>query len=309
MGAQALSGIAKDLTKMSSKSAVKLLAPSGTDDGERGLFKWVSILTGSKNTLKGVGFFLGGVLLSLLGFENTLYAMAIFLGVLLLAVAIGIREEIGRSKAKVKFSQIFSKSREINLLSIARFFLFASRDIWFVVALPVFLSSLGWSFEKVGAFMAAWVIGYGLVQAMVPTIAKSSRKTSAVLALSLTRFWGVALFLVTLGIGIAVFYDFHVLPSVLGGLALFGVVFAINSSLHSFLILSFSDSDKVSLNVGFYYMANALGRLIGTLLSGLGFIWKGLPGCLWISAGFVLVASILIFFLKVPQPQRDGLSR
>lgn len=297
MVAQALSGVAKDLTKMSSKSAVKLLSPD--DDNERGLFKWVAILTGSKNTLKGVGFFLGGVLLATLGFDNSLYAMAIFLGVALLVVAFGLREDMGRSKTPVKFKQVFSKNREINLLSTARFFLFASRDIWFVVALPVFLKdTLNWSFERVGAFMAAWVIGYGIVQALVPSVAKSSRQTGAGLAISLTRIWGIVLFLVTAGIGVAVLYDFYLMWSILGGLALFGIVFAINSSLHSFLILSFSDSDKVALNVGFYYMANALGRLVGTLLSGLAFIWKGLPGCLWTSAGFVLAAVVFIFFLR-----------
>lgn len=303
MVAQALSGVAKDLTKMSSKSAVKLLSPD--DDNERGLFKWVAILTGSKNTLKGVGFFLGGVLLATLGFDNSLYAMAIFLGVVLLAVAFGLREDMGRSKSPVKFKQVFSKNREINLLSTARFFLFASRDIWFVVALPVFLKdTLNWSFERVGAFMAAWVIGYGIVQALVPSVAKSSRQTGAGLAISLTRIWGIILFLITAGIGVAVLYDFYLMWSILGGLALFGIVFAINSSLHSFLILSFSDSDKVALNVGFYYMANALGRLVGTLLSGLAFIWKGLPGCLWTSAGFVLAAVVFIFLLR---PSSTGL--
>ncbi|MDF1811698.1 MAG: organoarsenical effux MFS transporter ArsJ [Verrucomicrobiales bacterium] len=308
MGAQALSGIAKDLTKMSSKSAVKLLAPATESGSERGLFKWVSILTGSKNTLKGVGFFLGGILLTRLGFENSLYAMAIFLGVILIASLIGLREEMGRSKTKVKFSGIFSKNREINILSIARFFLFAARDIWFVVALPVFLSELGWGFDKIGAFMAAWVIGYGIVQAMVPAFARSKRQTEAGLAIVLSRIWGTLLFVVTAGIGIAVLYNYHLMFSILGGLAIFGVIFAINSSLHSFLILSFSDSDKVALNVGFYYMANALGRLAGTLLSGLTFIWKGLPGCLWTSAGFLFVAAFLTFFLKSSRENSDSTS-
>jgi MFS family permease len=299
MVAQALSGVAKDLTKMSSKSAVKLLAPRSPDGNEHGLFKWVAILTGSKNTLKGVGFFLGGLLLTRFGFAPALHAMAGFLILVLLGVLLGLRQEMGKSKARIRFTQLFSKSRAINLLSAARFFLFASRDIWFVVALPVFLSeSLGWSFTGVGAFMAAWVIGYGAVQALVPAVAGSRHGTGPELAISLSRRWGLLLFVVTTGIAAAVHLDFYANWTVLAGLALFGVVFAINSSLHSFLILSFSDSDKVALNVGFYYMANALGRLVGTLISGIAFLWKGLPGCLWTSAGFVLAAALLSLLLK-----------
>ena len=82
MGAQALSGIAKDLTKMSSKSAIKVLLP---EDADSALFKWVAVLTGSKNALKGAGFFLGGVLLSWLGFKGSLIAMALGLAVILAA--------------------------------------------------------------------------------------------------------------------------------------------------------------------------------------------------------------------------------
>ena len=301
MAAQALSGVAKDLTKMSSKSAVKLLAPGSADGSEHGLFKWVAVLTGSKNTLKGVGFFLGGWLLARFGFAPSLYGMAGFLVLVLLTVLLTLRHEMGKSKTRVSFTQLFSKSRAINLLSAARFFLFASRDIWFVVALPVFLSeTLGWSFTGVGAFMAAWVIGYGIVQGLVPAMIGSKNRAGPGAAIALSRTWGMLLFVVTAAIAAAVYLDFHTPWAVVGGLALFGVVFAINSSLHSFLILSFSDSDKVALNVGFYYMANALGRLVGTLLSGIAFLWQGLPGCLWMSAGFVLTAALLSFLLQVP---------
>lgn len=302
MGAQALSGVAKDLTKMSSKSAVKLLAPEG-ENHEQGLFKWVAILTGSKNTLKGVGFFIGGLLLSTIGFNYSLYAMAGFLGVILLLVAVGLRTDMGRTKVKPKFTQLFSKNQAINRLSIARFFLFASRDIWFVVALPVFLAeTLNWSFDKVGGFMAAWVIGYGIVQAIVPSFSKSKTRQGAALGIYLSRIWGLLLFVVTAGIGLAVALDFHIIWAVVGGLGLFGVVFAINSSLHSFLILAFSDTEKIALNVGFYYMANAVGRLVGTLLSGLTYyLYKDLSVCLWVSAAFVLAAATLTFTLKVEQ--------
>lgn len=297
MCTQALSGIAKDLTKMSSKSAVKLLAPDSRADGERSLFKWVAILTGSKNTLKGVGFFIGSLLLITLGFANALYAMAGFLLLTLIIVLLGLKQDIGKTKSKVKLTQLFSKTREINYLSIARFFLFASRDIWFVVALPIFLAEkMQWGFDKVGAFMAAWVIGYGIVQALVPAMASAKQKSGSKIAISLSQVWGIVLFAITTLIGVAVFYDMRI--AVLIGLGLFGIVFAINSSLHSFLILSFSDSDKIALNVGFYYMANALGRLVGTLMSGLVYLWAGLAACLWTSAAFVLAAALLTFFLK-----------
>ena len=289
MGAQALSGIAKDLTKMSSKSAVKLLVPVGEGDPAAGrvLFKWVAILTGSKNALKGAGFLAGGVLLGWLGFAPALWVMAGGLFLLLLGGFIGLRQDLGRSKKKVKFNQLFSKSREINVLSLARFFLFGSRDIWFVVGLPVFLKeTLEWSFAAVGAFMAAWVIGYGVIQAGAPGLLKDGGARAA-------SRWGAVLALVTVALALAVQLEFQVVAVVLGGLAVFGVVFALNSAVHSYLILAYTDSDKVALNVGFYYMANAGGRLVGTLLSGLVYLGAGLPGCLWVSAGFVLVAVIL----------------
>lgn len=284
MASQALSGIAKDLTKMSSKSAVKLLV----NDAEGALFKWVAILTGSKNALKGVGFLLGGLLLTWLGFVHSLWLMAACLGLVLLAALLFLRQDMGKSKKKVKFTQLFSKSREINWLSSARFFLFASRDAWFVVALPVFLkSSLGWSFNEVGSFMAAWVIGYGIIQASAPKLIKHERPgRSAIL-------WVGLLTLVTASLAAAVMNDFHPVASIFVGLALFGIVFAINSALHSYLILAFTCNDQVALNVGFYYMANAWGRLVGTLLSGLMFLAGGLSACLWTSSIMLLAALLL----------------
>ncbi|MFT4546288.1 MAG: MFS family permease [Verrucomicrobiales bacterium] len=283
MAAQALSGIAKDLTKMSSKSAVKLLVSD--DDGGR-LFKWVAVLTGSKNALKGAGFLIGGVLLGWLGFVHSLWAMAAGLALVLIAGLIWLKGDIGKSKYKTKFSQLFSKSPPINALSAARFFLFASRDIWFVVALPVFLkATLGWSFAGVGGFMAAWVIGYGIVQACAPSFVTGSARSAL--------GWGGLLAIVMGAIAAAVQFEFHPTIAVLGGLGVFGIVFAVNSAVHSYLILAYTDEDQVALNVGFYYMANACGRLVGTLLSGLIYVASGLTGCLWTSAGFAVAAALL----------------
>ena len=293
MAAQALSGVAKDLTKMSSKSAVKLLIPAleSREAENRALFKWVAVLTGSKNALKGVGFLLGGVLLGWVGFQWTLWMMAGALFVVLLSGILTMRQDLGRSKAKVKFKQLFSKSREVNYLSFARFFLFGSRDIWFVVGLPVFLKeTLNWSFAAVGSFMAAWVIGYGLIQAGAPALLRHGGAGSAL------RWVGI-LAAVTGFLALGVELEFHLGIVVLAGLALFGMVFAVNSAIHSYLILAYTDSDDVALNVGFYYMANAGGRLIGTLLSGVVYLFHGLSGCLWVSTGFVAVATALTALL------------
>jgi MFS family permease len=299
MASQALSGVAKDLTKMSSKSAVKLLVSE--EDGA--LFKWVAILTGSKNALKGVGFLLGGVLLTWLGFVHSLWLMAGALAIILIAALVFLSQDMGKSKRKVKFTQLFSKSREINWLSAARFFLFASRDVWFVVALPVFLkSNLDWSFNQVGSFMAAWVIGYGMVQACAPKFIKSHHPRGSALR------WVALLTLTATVLATAVQLDFHPVASLLTGLAVFGVIFAVNSAVHSYLILSFTSNDEVALNVGFYYMANAWGRLIGTLLSGVMFLVGGLPACLWTSATLLFAACLFTLPLR-PNDVDDALVR
>ncbi len=302
MAAQALSGVAKDLTKMSSKSAVKLLVPEGGAAGhsERQLFKWVAILTGSKNALKGAGFLLGGVLLGSIGFAPSLWAMAGGLFLILLSGLICLRQDLGRSKKKVRFTQLFSKSREINLLSAARFFLFASRDIWFVVGLPVFLKEvLGWSFASVGGFLALWVIAYGFVQASAPGFVRRGGAEGGAHA---ALVWGTLLVLVTATIALAVQLDYYPTIAILCGLGVFGIVFAVNSAVHSYLILAYTNADQVALNVGFYYMANACGRLVGTLLSGLLYVMAGLPGCLWGSTAFVLGAAILTIALPRRAP-------
>lgn len=295
MAAQALSGIAKDLTKMSSKSSIKLLVP---DDAQSVLFKWVALLTGSKNALKGAGFFLGGLLLTQLGFAASLWAMAGGLLIVLTVCVVSLPAEMGKAKGGKSFQGLFAKSREINVLSAARFFLFGSRDVWFVVGVPVFLAGLGWSFAKVGAFLAAWVIGYGVIQSIAPALIRAWTAGNAPQARSAQV---LAFLLAATMAGIVVVLGVAPSPAlvILVGLAIFGVVFAINSSVHSYLILAFSDGDKVALNVGFYYMANAGGRLVGTLLSGLVYQQAGLAACLWTSAGFAWVAGMLS--LAIPE--------
>ena len=298
MAAQALSGIAKDLTKMSSKSAVKTVAV----DGDGALFRMVALLTGSKNALKGVGFFLGAALLSWIGYDAALWSMAGSLAVTVIVLLIFLNEDIGKSKKKPPLRSILSKSESINRLSAARFFLFGSRDIWFVVALPVFLADdLGWSNQGVGGFLAVWVIGYGVVQSFAPRIL--GRGEAEVDEIKAAQQWALILGGVTALIALSVGLDVGTTTAVVGGLIVFGVVFAMNSSLHSYLILAYSDDDDVALDVGFYYSANAAGRLVGTLLSGMLYLWGGLDLALWGSASFVALTWLLTLRLP-PLPMK-----
>jgi predicted MFS family arabinose efflux permease len=288
MFAQALSGIAKDLTKMSSKSAVKLVVP---EDAPAALFKWVAILTGSKNALKGVGFFLGCLLLSVIGFRAALLVLAAMILVALIVVLTMMHGELGRPNAKAKFRQMFSNNRAVNVLAGARIFLFAARDVWFVVGLPVFLrTEQGWTFWQVGIFLAVWVIGYGAVQASAPRYVRNpDGRTATWLALVL------AVFPAAIAVALSTSLDPSVVVVV--GLIGFGLVFALNSAVHSYLILAYSEGDRVAMNVGFYYMANAGGRLTGTVLSGALYQWQGLEACLWASVVFVLAAGGLSVLL------------
>ncbi|WLG92639.1 organoarsenical effux MFS transporter ArsJ [Pseudomonas cucumis] len=289
MGAQALSGIAKDLNKMSAKSSIKLLVP----DGQQGkLYQWIAILTGSKNALKGVGFFLGGALLALIGFKGALLAMAGVLALIWVSSLILLKKDLGKAKAKPRFRDILSKSRAINILSAARMFLFGARDVWFVVALPVYLSSVfGWDFWKVGGFLAAWVIGYGIVQSFAPRI--TGKKRGHVPDGRAAFLWALALAGLPAAIALGLNSGLSQQGVLLGGLMVFGALFAVNSSLHSYLIVSYAKEDGVSLDVGFYYMSNAMGRLIGTVLSGWVYQAFGLGACLWISSAFVIFAALI----------------
>lgn len=289
MIAQALSGIAKDLNKMSAKSSIKLLVPSDAN-GQQTLYQWVAKLTGSKNALKGVGFFLGSILLSTLGFTLAIAAMAAALAIVWLFSIFALKQDLGKAKNKPKFTDIFSTSRAVNYLAAARLFLFAARDVWFVVALPVFLSTtFGWSFYQVGGFLALWVMGYGMVQTLAPSI--TGLKKGRIPDGQSAFHWAILLAVLPASIAVALFYSVATMPVVVGGLLLFGVVFAVNSSIHSFLIVNYAKADGVSMDVGFYYMANAMGRLLGTVLSGWLFQVAGLGACLWVSSGFVVLAA------------------
>ncbi len=293
MAAQALSGIAKDLNKMSAKSAIKNLLPAKQ---EGRLYHWVAILTGSKNTLKGVGFFIGGLLLTTIGFQSAVLLMACVLQVVFLISLFCLDSRLGKAKNKPKFTQIFSTSFDVNALSAARFFLFGARDIWFVVALPVYLgSAFSWDHKEVGGFLAVWVILYGLVQTLAPYI---TGKAQGRLPTAMTAFcWVTILTVVTGVLAYSMQLQWHIEWILMGGLFIFGAVFAVNSSMHSYLIVKYASQDGASMDVGFYYMSNAGGRLIGTLLSGLIFHWAGLIACLWVSFALLFVSSVISAFI------------
>jgi len=289
MVAQALSGIAKDLNKMSAKSSIKMLV---SDNAQSTLFKWIAILTGSKNALKGVGFFVGAVLLTWIGFRGAILLMAVVLTLVLIMSVVLLQRDLGKAKNKPKFSDILSKSPAVNRLSLARFFLFGSRDIWFVVALPVFLhAQLQWPAIYVGGLLAAWVIAYGIVQALAPKLTGFSDERAP--DGYHVWLWSLPLMVLPLLIAAAIYFEWAVLPALTVGMLVYGAIFAINSAIHSYLIVSYADAAGVSLDVGFYYMANAAGRLFGTLLSGWVYQVAGLAACLLISALMILAASII----------------
>jgi len=297
MTAQALSGIAKDLNKMSAKSSIKTLIPNN-QQGK--LYQWVAVLTGSKNALKGAGFFIGGLLLTLVGFKVSLLIMAAVLSVVFIMSLLFLEGDLGKAKTKPKFNQMFSKSGPVNILSAARLFLFASRDVWFVVALPIYLASIfGWSHSIVGGFLAAWVIAYGVVQGFAPKITSFFIKDGSAPDGRSAMFWCSLLALVTGGLALAIQADWQVQLVITIGLLIFGAIFAVNSSLHSYLIISYAKQDGVSLDVGFYYMANAMGRLVGTVLSGWVYQSYGFSACLWIAFVFLAITSLIS--LKLPR--------
>ena len=297
MTAQALSGVAKDLNKLGAKSSVKLVA----GDNQTKLYRWVAWLTGSKNALKGVGFFAGGAGLATIGFTASVVTMVLCVGVVGVVALLLLDTNLGKASFKPKFSELFSKSRQINLLSAARLFLFAARDVWFVVALPVFLQlELGWSSISVGTFLAAWVIGYGLVQAIAPKITNIVNEGLPDGRAAL--LWGLPLVIIPVAMVIGLQQKSDPTTVLVFGLACFAVVFAMNSALHSFLITSYANSDGVSLDVGFYYTANAVGRLLGTVCSGWIYQAHGMAACLSVSAFFIaLVLLISLGLLRPPK--------
>lgn len=300
--AQGVCGVAKDLTKTASKSAIKLTA----SDAPGQLFRWVAWFTGSKNAMKGVGFFIGGLLLDSFGFSPSLWLMASLLTVILIAIIFSLPATMGKSKASKSFKELFGKSRAINLLAGARVFLFGARDVWFVVGVPVFLYSQGWNFTMVGTFMALWTIAYGLVQAMAPKfIRRSSDGLTA--EVPAARWWSFMLMLVPVVLALVVILEIQPLQwLVVAGLAIFGFAFAVNSSVHSYLILAYAGSEKAAEDVGFYYAANALGRFLGTLLSGVLYQWGGLSFSLTGSA--VMLASCWAITLALPMTKDTQLA-
>jgi len=294
MLAQALSGIAKDLNKMSAKSSVKfLLKDSPENELQSRLFKWVAFLTGSKNTLKGIGFFLGGMLLTNIGFYGAVMSMALMLSLVFIFSLFFLKLELGKAKFKPKFSQVFSTHTSLNYLSAARLCLFASRDVWFVIALPVYLSNqLNWNFHQVGSFLALWIIAYGIVQAYAPKLVQITEYQAGVKS---SYIWAVILTILMFSFVLLFNLFSETAFVIIIGLFAFGFVFAINSSLHSFLIVALAKKETVSMDVGFYYTANALGRLFGTILSGFFYQYWGLMACL-IASVFLLIGST--FFIK-----------
>lgn len=297
--AQGVCGVAKDLTKTASKSAIKVTQAQAKEQGAGQLFKWVAWFTGSKNAMKGVGFFLGGLMLQVLGFQGSLWAMAGLLALVLVGVVAALPPMMGKSKASKSAKELFAKNAGINSLAAARVTLFGARDVWFVVGVPVYLYSAGWTFAMVSGFIAAWTIGYGFVQAMAPHIVRRSADGLSQ-EVPAARLWSALLTLVPLGLAAAVALDAPQLQwVVVGGLGLFGVAFAVNSSVHSYLVLAYAGSEKAAEDVGFYYAANALGRFVGTLLSGLLYQWGGLLYALLGSAVMLAVCWVLTLGLPM----------
>ena len=298
--AQGICGVAKDLTKTASKSAIKVAEKEArAEDAEGRLFRWVAWFTGSKNAMKGLGFFLGGVLLQVAGFRLSLWLMALMLALVLVGVVWLLPPMMGKSKASSSARELFGKSRGVNLLAAARIFLFGARDVWFVVGVPVFLYANGWTFTMVGGFMALWTIFYGLTQASAPAVIKRSADglTAEVPA---ARLWSALLALVPVIIILALAANTPVRPDIIlvAGLAVFGAAFAINSSVHSYLILAYAGSEKAAEDVGFYYAANAAGRFTGTLLSGMLYQWGGITACLAGSA--IMLALCFVATMMLP---------
>lgn len=305
--AQGICGVAKDLTKTASKSAIKVTAGQVSDREAGQLFKWVAWFTGSKNAMKGFGFFLGALVLELLGFRGALWLMAGLLGVVLLGVLLSLPPLMGKNRASKSVKELFSKNTGINALAAARIFLFGARDVWFVVGLPVYLYASGWTFPMVGGFLAAWTIGYGMVQAIAPRLVRRSRDGLST-EVPAARNWSAALALIPAALAAAVYLELPQLPwLVVAGLAVFGFVFAVNSSVHSYLVLAYAGSEKAAEDVGFYYAANAAGRFGGTLLSGLLYQWGGLGHTLLGSALMLLACWLITLRLPGGLPASAGL--
>lgn len=297
---QGASGVAKDLAKMSSKSAVKILAPKNDD----GLFRWVALLTGSKNAVKGLGFLMGTALLATFGFTTAVLGMAVVLVIVLVMVLVVMPSGLPEGRKDAKFSEVFSKSPNVNWLALSRVFLFGARDVWFVVGIPIYFYAVlsdgsvagnRSAFFMIGTFMALWIIIYGAIQAAAPRLLRSKARTQAQL-ITVAKKWAWALAAVPAVLTVAASMAPEPQPwltlTLVAGLLVFSGLFAINSALHSYLILAFTKAERVTMDVGFYYMANAGGRLAGTVLSGLTYQVGGLMLMLGVATAMVTVAGI-----------------
>lgn len=300
VAAQGISGVAKDLTKTASKSAIKATSAEGSGQ----LFQWVAWFTGSKNAMKGLGYFIGGLLLEVTGFKGALWLMAALIGLILIAGLFTLPSQLGKAKASKSVRELFGKSSGVNLLAAARIFLFGARDVWFVVGLPVFLYANGWTFLQVGTFLALWTIGYGIVQALAPAFVKRSgdglsREVPA------ARAWSLALVAIPLALVGALLLPAVPRPDLIvcAGLLMFGFAFAVNSSLHSYLILAYAGSEKAAEDVGFYYAANATGRLLGIVLSGVLYQVGGMTACLIGSASMLAICWLVTLWLPLENRQ------
>ena len=302
--AQGVAGVAKDLTKTASKSAIKASSLQGAGQ----LFRWVAWFTGSKNAMKGVGFFFGGALLQIIGFRPALWLMAGMVAIVLVGVTLALPRTLGKAKSSRSVRELFAKTRSINLLAAARIFMFGSRDVWFVVGLPVFLYGYGWHYIGVAGFLAAWTIGYGVVQALAPQVVRRSAD-GLTREVPEARFWAWVLAVIPLALAALLMTNLPIRPDlvIVTGLALFGFAFAVNSSLHSYLILAYAGSEKEAEDVGFYYAANAAGRLMGILLSGALAEWGGIAACLWGSAAMLAVCLLLTLWLPADAEARRAI--
>jgi len=243
------------------------------------------------------------------GFRAALWLMAGLLGVLFVLVLASLPRDFGKAKASRSFAELFAKSRAINLLAAARIFLFGARDVWFVVGLPVFLYGQGWRFAEVAGFLAVWTIGYGVVQGFAPSVIRRSADGLS-REVPEARLWVVVLALVPAGLAVLVTSGGLARPDlvVAVGLAVFGFVFAVMSSLHSYLILAYAGSEKAAEDVGFYYAANAAGRLLGIVLSGVLTQWAGLPACLWGASAMLAICLMLTFALPAERGVRPAVA-
>ncbi|CAM9245362.1 unnamed protein product [Scytosiphon promiscuus] len=307
---QALAGVAKDLMKLTGKATPKLVTKEGA---EGRLFQLVAWLTGMKNALKGFGSFLGALLVAQIGYVDSLWILVGICGIFVPVGIFGMDRGLGVSPGKnIDWKSLFSKGRNVNVLSAARFFLFGSRDVWFEIGLPLFLRvELGWKRELVGLILAGYIVIYGNLQAASTKLYKNADGTSRQPTGAAAYKWAAYCSLAPLITGIATYFTHKVAESDLAtalvlitGVVAFAAMFAVNSSVHSYLIVSYSNKDKVAMDLGFYYMANAMGRLVGVLVGGFLYHYTsddfGLSMCLIVACPFLVAAAAIAY--RLPDP-------